>query len=143
MGGYRPKGTFPIPARVVVVHDEPSFLDPLVTSLRAVGVDVAAFSDSSLAWDALQFSSNVEILVTRVQFMPGKPHGVTLARWVKERSPAVRILFVALPEFQTDIKDVGLLLPRPVSVPQVAEAVCRMLSSERLGQGDNPVDGSR
>jgi hypothetical protein len=137
------KGTFTIPARVVVVHDEPSFLEPLVTSLTAVGVDVAGFADSLLAWDALQFSGGVEILVTRVQFQPGRPHGVTLAKWVRERSPTVRILFVALPEFQPDIGNVGVLLPRPVSVPQVAETVCRMLSNEWLGRGDDPTDALR
>jgi hypothetical protein len=131
--------TFKIPAGVIVVHDEPSFLEPLVTSLKAAGVNVAGFSDSLRAGNALQFSSNVEILVTRVQFAPGRPNGVTLAQWVRERKPGVRILFVALPEFQTDIGDVGVLLPRPVSVPQVAEAVCHMLSNERLGRGDNPV----
>lgn len=103
---------------------------------------MAAFADPVLAWEALRSTSEVEILVTRVQFEPGKPHGVALAQWARERCPAVRILFVALPEFEADIEGLGILLPRPVSVPQVAEAVVRMLSNERLGRGHGPADGS-
>ena len=133
----------PIPAPVIVVHDEPSFLDPLVTSLEAAGHDVAAFSDPLLVWEALRTSNKVEILVTRVQFGEGKPHGVALAQWARERSPAVGILFVALPEFQADVEDLGVLLPRPVSVPEVAEAVGRMLSSDRLGRGNASADSQR
>jgi CheY-like chemotaxis protein len=137
------KRSKPIPARVVVVHDEPSFLDPLVTSLEAAGHDVTAFSDPLLAWEALRIPNEIEILVTRVQFGEGKPHGVALARWARQMSPAVGILFVALPEFQADVEDLGVLLPRPVSVPEVAKAVGLMSSSDRLGRGDASADGQR
>ena len=127
-----------------MVHDEPSFLDPVVASLRAAGHDVAAFADPVLAWEALRLSGEVEILVTRVQFGADKPNGIALARWARERCPAVRILFVALPEFQADVEDLGVLLPRPVSVPEeVAEAVGRLLSSERLGRGNASTDSPR
>jgi CheY-like chemotaxis protein len=132
-----------IPARVIVVHDEPSFLDPLVASLKAAGHEVAAFPDPTSAWNAIRFSNEVQILVTRVQFGEGKPHGVTLARWARERFPAVGILFVALPEFQDDVEDLGVLLSRPVSVPEVAEAVGHLLSNERLGRGHGPADRPR
>jgi DNA-binding response OmpR family regulator len=126
-----------ISARVIVVHDELSFLDSLVASLRATGHDVAAFADSGLAWDALKLAAGVEILVTRVQFEPGKPHGVALARWALHNCPSVRILFVALPDFEADIEGLGLLLPRPVSVAEVAEAVGRMLSNDAIGRGQS------
>ena len=132
----------PIAARVVVVHDEPSFLDPVVASLRAAGHDVAAFADPVLAWEALRLSGEVEILVTRVQFGADKPNGIALARWARERCPAVRILFVALPDFQPDVGNLGVLLPRPVTVPEVAEAVGLMLSNEWLGRGREPANGS-
>jgi hypothetical protein len=130
-----------IPARVVVVHDEPSFLDPLVASLRAAGHDVTAFADPVLAWDALKFPGEVQILVTRVQFEPGKPHGVALARWARCNCPNVRVLFVALPEFGADIEGLGVLLPRPVSVAEVAEAVGRMMSNDAIGR--LPSDDAR
>jgi hypothetical protein len=44
-------------------------------------------------------------------------------------------LFVALPEFDADIEDLGVLLPRPVNVAEVAEAIGRMLSNNAIGRG--------
>jgi hypothetical protein len=120
-----------------------SLPSPLVASLRAAGYDVAAFADPGLAWDALKFPAGIEILVTRVQFDPGKPHGVALARWARSNSPSVRILFVALPEFEADIVGLGVFLPRPVSVPEVAEAVGRMLSNDAIGRGRGQSGGPR
>ena len=118
-----------MPARIVAVHDEPSFLDPLAASLKADGHEVAAFDDPMLAWDALAGAQRVELLVTRMQFAPGKPNGVALARWARSSVPGVRVLFVARPEFHRDAEGIGAFLPLPVSVPQVAEAVLRLLSS--------------
>jgi hypothetical protein len=119
-----------ISARVIVVHDEPTFLNPLVASLRAAGHDVAAFADPGLAWDAVKLLRGGAILVTRVQFEVGKPHGVALARWARGNCPSVRILFVALPRFAAEVEGIGVLLPTPVSVTQVTEAVGRVLSTD-------------
>jgi hypothetical protein len=107
-------------------------------SLRATGHEVAAFADPTLAWDMLAFTNEVEILVTRVQFGLGKPHGIALGRWARRNCPNLRVLFVALPEFEADIEDLGVLLPRPVSVAQVAEAVGLMLSNDAIGRGRQP-----
>jgi DNA-binding NtrC family response regulator len=122
-----------MPARIVVVHDEPTFRDPLVASLRASGHDVAAFGDVSLAWDALSAPQRIEILVTRVDFGPGKPHGVALARSARMRKQTIRVLIVARPEYAEDAAGVGLFLPYPVDVPTVAETVERMLADDRIG----------
>jgi hypothetical protein len=111
--------------------------------LEAAGHDVAAFADPVLAWDALKYPARIEILLTRVQFAPGKPHGVALARWARSNCPNVRILFVALPEFAADIEGLGVLLPRPVSVAQVAEAVGRMLSNDAIGKDQEPSGDAR
>jgi hypothetical protein len=50
------RGENGMPARIVVVHDDPTFRDPLVASTDASGHDVASFGDISTAWDALQRS---------------------------------------------------------------------------------------
>jgi DNA-binding response OmpR family regulator len=34
-----------MPARIVIVHDEPNFSEPLATALRLEGNDVATFVD--------------------------------------------------------------------------------------------------
>lgn len=122
-----------MPARIVVVHDEPTFRDPLVASLKASGHDVVAFGDVIEAWDALDGAERIEILVTRVDFGPGKPHGIALARSARLRRPAIRVLFVARPEYREVTLDAGVFIARPVSVPVVAEAVERMLADDRVG----------
>jgi DNA-binding NtrC family response regulator len=122
-----------MPARIVVVHDDPTFRDPLVASLEADGHEVEAFVDTFVAWDALQTAQRMEVLVTRVDFGPGKPHGVALARAARRRRPGVRVLIVARSDYTEDAAGVGLFLPYPATVPQVAETVERMLSDEQLG----------
>jgi DNA-binding response OmpR family regulator len=118
----------------VVVHDDPSLLEPLAASLRASGYDVATFSDSIAAWDALNGAQRIEILVTRIQFAAGTPHGIALARSARARSPGLRVLFVALPQFKGDAEGLGMFLPLPARVPEIAEAIGRMLANDRLGR---------
>ena len=126
-----------MPARIVVVHDDPTFRDPLVASLKAGGHDVASFVDASAAWGALDAARRTEILITRVDFGPGKPHGIALACSARIRMPGIRVLIVARPEYAGDAAGIGLFLPYPVTVPQVAETVERMLADDQLG-ADHP-----
>jgi DNA-binding NtrC family response regulator len=127
-----------MPARIVVVHDELSFRDSLVESLKASGHDVAAFADTIAAWDALAAAQRVEILITRADFGPGKPHGIALARSARTRRAGIRTLFVARPEYTEDVAQVGLFLPYPATVPQVAEVVEQMLADDQLGAFQPP-----
>lgn len=122
-----------MPARIVVVHDEHTLREPLATSLRAVGYDVVTFHDSLAAWGALNAAAKIEILVTRVQFDPGKPHGIALANAARSKCPGLRVLFVARPEFKEYAEESGMFLSLPASVPEIAEAVGRMLANEKLG----------
>jgi CheY-like chemotaxis protein len=72
-----------MPARIVIVHDEPDFADSLTTALRSAGHDVATFMDPQVGWNALDKAHRVELLITRVAFPPGKPNGVSLARMAR------------------------------------------------------------
>ena len=76
-----------MPARIVVVHDDVEFLAAIEAALRAEGHDVAAFSNSLLAWDALAAGNRVEVLVTRIQFPAGQPHGVALSHQARMGHP--------------------------------------------------------
>jgi hypothetical protein len=80
------------------------------------------------AWDALRTARQIEVLVTRVDFGEGKPHGIALAHWARSQRPSCRVLFVARAMFQPDAAGLGEFLALPVSVPEVAEAVGRLLS---------------
>jgi DNA-binding NtrC family response regulator len=131
-----------MPARIVVVHDDPTFREPLVASLQACGHDVASFVDTNTAWGALTEAKRVEILVTRVNFGPGKPHGIALALSARMHRPAIRVLIVGHAEYTQDGANVGLFLPYPATVPQVAETVERMLADDQLGAVSSLPGGS-
>lgn len=117
-----------MPARIVIVHNDPSFREPLLASLKADGHNVVAFVNSSAAWGALEAPLLAEVLVTRIDFGPGKPHGIALARSAQFKRPEIKVLFVARPQFRKDAEGIGLFLPLPVTVAEVAEAVGKLLA---------------
>ena len=121
-----------MPARIVVVHDDGAFLGLLSADLMAAGYEVAAFDDSLAAWDALEAAKKVELLITRIQFPTGKPHGVALARRALSIRPTVRILFTAMPDMQSYADDLGVFLAMPVSPTEVVETVNRMFADSIL-----------
>src|SRR6187551_3599868 len=82
-GGTSMTGGAPMPAAVLVVHDDQNIRDLAVSALRAVFLDAIGFDDPMVALDAIEASSRVRVLVTRVAFGPGKPNGVALARMVR------------------------------------------------------------
>jgi two-component system, OmpR family, response regulator len=119
-----------MPARVVLVHDEPGFVDELATALRSAGHRVATFPDPLAAWGALEAAQLTEVLVTRVEFQAGKSNGIALARMARMKRPDICILFTALPEYVADTKGVGVFMPLPVSVPEVVATVERLLKHD-------------
>jgi hypothetical protein len=50
-------------------------------------------------WNALDEAHCVELLITRVDFSPGKPNGISLARMARYKRPTIQVVFTALPEF--------------------------------------------
>ena len=116
-----------MPARVVVVHDDPQIVDGLSALLSREGHDVAVFPDALAAWDALEAASRTEVLVTRVEFPAGRSNGVALASMARFKRPEIRVLFVALPQYAQATDGVGTFISLPVSVEEVAEAVKRLL----------------
>jgi hypothetical protein len=60
-----------------------------VTALQNAGYDVAAFTDSMTAMDALLTSSPIELLITRVRFPDNTPNGVALGRMARIKRPGV------------------------------------------------------
>jgi DNA-binding NtrC family response regulator len=117
-------------ARIVVVHDDPEFIERTVTALLAVGHEVTMFSDSMSATGALRSSQRIEVLITRIVFGVGQPHGVALARIARVNRPGVRVLFVAHPEFLADTEGVGEFLPMWAATADIVATVDRMLGEE-------------
>ena len=116
-----------MPAKIVVVHDEPEFIDEVVTAISRAGWDAVGFSDSMAAVHALDGEHKIELLITRVQFGPGKPHGISLALMAKSKLPKIDVLFTGLPEYEEQARALGEFLPLPVATAQVLEVVERLL----------------
>jgi DNA-binding NtrC family response regulator len=116
-----------MPASVVVVHDDPTFLNAATVALRDAGYDVAAFEDSMEALLALEGAAQVEVLVTRVSFPEGKPNGVSLALMTRTKRPSLKVIFAAKSEHETFTEGIGELIPHPVDLPTLAESVARLI----------------
>ncbi len=116
-----------MPARIVVVHDDPQFIELSVAALAGAGHDIRAFSSSMAAIGALEAPERLELLVTRVLFPEGQPNGVSLARMARFKRPGVKILFVARPENREHTEGVGEFLAMPATGTELVEAVERTL----------------
>jgi CheY-like chemotaxis protein len=120
------KGT---PARIVLVHDEPKFVDGLENALRRAGHQVATFSDPLTAWTSLEAPRRIEVLITRLEFPPGKSNGLALARMAHARHRDINVIFTATARFARQVDEVDTFLPTPVAPSVVVETVERMLAN--------------
>ena len=137
MSAFQPKSGA-VPARIVLVHDDPVFLNTLATALRADGHDTAAFSNSMLAWDALTAAHKVELLITRVRFPAGSPHGVALALHARDARPGVRVLFMAVPELRSHAEGLDMVMLLPVTPAEIVATVARLLAPSSSADGSLP-----
>jgi DNA-binding NtrC family response regulator len=117
-----------VPAKIVVVHDDPDFLAGTVTALRTAGYEVALFTDSMSATHALRDARLIEVLITRIRFPEGTPHGLTLARSALLKYPGLKVLFVAAPATQDFAVGIGEFLSMSVKPAKVVRTVDRMLA---------------
>ena len=136
-----------MPARIVLVHDDHTFLDSLGAGLRRDGHDVLTYGDPMPAWDTLRATANIGMLITRVQFASGKALGIALARWARASCPGVRIIFIARKDFESAAEGMGIFLRTPVTVNDVIETVGRLtlrnyaFSNESAVGSDNSAVG--
>ena len=119
-----------MPARIVVAHDDPEFVEKTVSALWDASYEVAAFGDSLAALNALEAAHLVEFLITRVLFPEGTPNGVALGRMTRVKRPGVKVLFIALPELQVHTEGVGEFLAMPVAAADVVAKVSEMLEAD-------------
>ena len=117
-----------MPARIVLVHDDFEFLTALEGKLRDIGHDVAVFEDSNRAFDALRSPQRIEVLVTRVLFRPGQPHGIALANAARMTQPSLKVIFTALPEVAHHATGQGRMFIMPVQPDQIVQAVEELLN---------------
>lgn len=123
-----------MPARIVLVHDDLEFLAALEDKLRTAGHDVAAFGDSISGFDALRSPRRIEVLVTRILFQPGRPHGLSLAAAARMSRPSVKVIFIASKEMAHHAAGADRVFVMPVSLDQIVQAVEELLNR-------SPADG--
>ena len=125
-------------AQIVLVHDEPEFVEATLAALRGAGYDAIAIMDSMSGIDALEHAEHIELLITRVRFPSGTPNGAALARMARLKRPGIKVLFAAFPEVQVYTEGLGEFLPRPLSIDELLETVGRMLDEYEDQRGDRP-----
>jgi DNA-binding NtrC family response regulator len=118
-----------MPAPVLVAHDDQETRELAVIALRAAFLEVVGFGDPIAALDAIESGSRVRVLVTRVEFGPGKPNGVALARMVRIKRPGTRVVFVARAEYEPHAEGLGVFLPMPLNPDILVATVSRLLAS--------------
>jgi DNA-binding NtrC family response regulator len=118
-----------MPARVVVVHDDPEFIDSLAEKL---GPGVAWFTDPVRALTALESARTVEFLVTCLAFADRQPVGLSLARAVRAARPDVRIIFTGHPEHREYARGLGEFIEQPVKAEHVAMVIEWLTDKPRL-----------
>jgi DNA-binding NtrC family response regulator len=119
-----------MPARAVVVHDDPAFVKQLVSALRAAGHEVAAFADPREAWDHLSMPQRIEVLITGVEFSPGRSNGLALALKARTKRPKLHVLFTAQLELSQATAGLGTFMEPPVTVPTILSVVTHWLTFE-------------
>jgi len=114
-----------------VVHDEQNTRDLAMNALRAAFLEAVAFEDPLAALAAIEASSRVRILVTRVVFGIGKLNGVALARMVRVKRPGTKVVFVAREENAPHTEGLGVFLPMPLNPDLLVATVSRLLATRQ------------
>jgi DNA-binding NtrC family response regulator len=122
-----------MPARLVVANDDPSFLAKIHEALRDARFDAVIYSDSMTALNAMESAHKIELLVTGIDFGPGKPNGIALARMARFKRSGTKVLFTGAAKFAAYAEGLGMFMALPVKVEDVVEAIRELLTHEDPG----------
>jgi len=121
-----------VPARILLVFDDEQFLASAVARLRDAGHDAAGVLDPMSALAAMSRAHNVELLVTRIAFTPGQPHGVALALMARHNRAyprcELKVLFIARAEYRDAAVGIGEFMELPIAIPDLVAAANRLLA---------------
>jgi DNA-binding NtrC family response regulator len=120
-----------MPARVVVVLNDPEVAKQTVDVLAAEGCDAATLPDSMVALHALEGAVRIEVLVTTLEHGDGKPNGIALARMTKVKRPGIKVVFVGESDLMHYTAGLGDFIASPVAASEIAAKARQMLEGER------------
>ena len=115
-----------LPAKIIIVHDDQVLSAALRDRREAAGHQVTHYSNTDEAWGILK-QARFKLLITRVAFPAGMPHGVALAAMALTRQSASRVVFVGSPENQHYVNELGDFFPLTMPVSEIVEAINRFL----------------
>jgi ActR/RegA family two-component response regulator len=105
-----------MPARFVLVHDDPVFTNAL---MKKLGSDLAWFDDPMQALKALESAKSIQFLVTRLQFTDRQPLGLSLARLARTARPDVRVILTGDSTHRDFARGLGEFIPEPVDAVHI------------------------
>src|SRR5215468_11982485 len=111
-----------MPANIIMVHDDPGFVEEAAAALRFAGNDIVTFADPNEALTALE-NRPFEILITRVRFPPGRPNGVALARMAPLKRPGIEVVFTVAAENIEYTEGLGEFVAAPIDIPELVAMV--------------------
>jgi DNA-binding NtrC family response regulator len=115
-----------MPANIILVHDDPKFVEEAAAALVRAGHQVATFQDPHEGLNALETAERFDILITRVRFPPGRPNGVSLAQMAQMRQPRIKVLFTVAPENIEYTEGIGEFVAAPIDIPELVATVARL-----------------
>ena len=121
-----------MPARVVVVLNEPQLGEEVADSLRKMGYETLAMPDSMVALDALESAALIELLVSSINFPAGKPNGISLALMARVRRPELNVIFLGSPDYAQCSAGLGEIIQTPASAPEIVQHATNLLGKPRF-----------
>lgn len=115
-----------MPADIIMIHDDPRFIEEAAAALRSAGNDIATFRDPMEALNAVEAAQHFDILITRVRFAPGRPNGVALANMTLLKRPGIKVLFTVAPENIEHAEGIGEFLVAPIDIPGLVAKVAEL-----------------
>ena len=116
-----------MPTPIIVVHDDDKTRELAANALRDAGYEVAAFGNPMRVLDAMDGPTRIRVLVTRVDFGPGKLNGAALARMIRHKQPTAKVVFVARDENRPYTTELGEFLSVPLDPEALVDAVGRLV----------------
>jgi CheY-like chemotaxis protein len=116
---------------ILVVEDEPLIRMSLTDHLESSGFAVHETGSADRAIDLLKEGKVVDLIITDVR-LPGRNDGISLALWVREYHPHIKLIIVSgATEDSPDLEKLGsegIIIQKPYLVDDIASRAHSLLS---------------
>jgi DNA-binding NtrC family response regulator len=116
-----------MPANIILVHDDPEFIDEAAAALRLAGHKVVAFQEPMEALSALE-TAQFAILITRARFPVGQPNGVAMAQMARMKQPWIKVVFTIAAENLEHTEGIGEAVIAPIDIAELVATVGKLAS---------------